>query len=376
MTRVSLLTLLVLGGACHEVSSTGAYGIRGRLKDHIGHDLEFVRVVSEEHGVTTEGDGRFAVRWKDPATFVDMKVGGITWRRRWLPESDSGEVEIRLPETREGTISCRTDTQCVAELEWEGEPGLTGRLDVECGDTAMVKLTGLPTSLPRVTCPTVLGDQELQVAWAGTRLEITGEPSPLPVGIAGASEDLQCDLAILDGTVQRTSGSIGLQPRGETFAWAVCDGRVGTPVLVRPRPRGVKEEDARVALPWAVGPDLRLPEPIPEPRGLTLVRRDNRGSIVWKVVVEPALDGMTYKLPPLPRGQYRVGLGSPALFANANPPTPEVPGQLYLLGEDGTWGEDGGMVGALRLEEDLGKGEITVHLQGDRPQAPDPGSPE
>ena len=56
--------------------------------------------------------------------------------------------------------------------------------------------------------------------------------------------------------------------------------------------------------------------------------------------------------------------------------TAEAPGQLYLLGEDGTWGEDGGMVGALRLEEDLGKGEITVHLQGDRPQAPDPGSPE
>jgi len=359
----SISVLLLLASGCHEVSSTGAYGIRGRLKDHVGHDLSFVRVVSEEHGVTTESDGRFAVRWKDPATFVDMRVGGVTWRRKWLPETDSGEVEVRLPETGEGTISCRTDMECMAELTWDGGPGLTGRLDVECGDTAVVKLAGLPRSEPTVTCPTILGDQEMAVKLIDDRLIITGKPLPVPVRIQGVEDPSTCTVRILDGEVIRGGGIRGLQPTTETFAWALCKGRPGTPVQVRPRPRGKKDADVTVTLPWASGPDLTLAKKVPEPRTLTLVRRTPDEAVDWKLTIEPADDQRTYRLPHLPRGEYRMGLGSGALFGNTHADSPEVPGLVYLLREGQVWGKDGGMVGALLLEEDLGEGQVKVEVQ-------------
>ncbi|MFK7931449.1 MAG: hypothetical protein AB8H79_24940, partial [Myxococcota bacterium] len=88
-----------LGGlmGCHEVSSTGAYGLKGILVDAGGAPIGNQRIVSEDHGVVTESDGSFNIRWKDPTTFVDFQRDGVRWRRRWLPESDEGVVTIELP---------------------------------------------------------------------------------------------------------------------------------------------------------------------------------------------------------------------------------------------------------------------------------------
>lgn len=374
--RTALYSGLVAGMAllgCHDVWSTGPYGIRGRLLDGNGQPLALKKVVSEEHGAMTENDGSFNVRWKDPATFVDIRHEGVTWRRRWLGPQDQGDVEVRLPHTSAGTVTCRSDVECVAEVIWDFGQGLTARMDVECGDTASVKIQGLPPGKPTsIRCPTVLGDRPMTVERTNTTLTIAGRPLPLPLTIEGTVERSECDVRILDGEVARDRGGWGLRPERDTHAWALCSGRPGTPVAVEPRKRGLRDEAVMVRLPWTEqAPSLTLPEPVPEPRTLRLSRRSVDGT-GWTLTIEPtAQDLGTYLLPPLPRGQYLLGLGSPALFAATNPPDPEVPGQVIFLREPGTWGEQGGMVGALSLEEDLGEGEVKATVQQARPDEAD-----
>jgi hypothetical protein len=77
-------------------------------------------------------------------------------------------------------------------------------------------------------------------------------------------------------------------------------------------------------------------------------------------MVVPAGGDGTYRLPPLPRGEYRLGLGAPLGLSTTNPPEPEIPGTVVWTTVAGTWGETGGMVGALRLEENLASGLLLV----------------
>lgn len=358
-----VVTSLCLAAGCHDPWSTGPYGMRGQLVDSVDQPIPLKKVYSEEHGDMTESDGRFVVRWKDPATFVDVRVDGVTYRRRWQP-GDPAEVKIRIPETQPGKITCRSDVECVAEVHWDLGDGFSARLDVECGDTASIRVQGLPPGAPSsVTCPSVLGDRPMEVSRTGSELHIDGKPLPLPLTIDGPEQGADCSVEILDGTLERGQGTWALQPRSDTWAWAVCDGRSGTPVAVSRRQTGVRDRDARVVLPWsAAGPDLTLPMQIPEPRAMTFVRRQDAKSAGWKMTIPPR-EGQTYALPPLPPGQYLMGLGSPTLFATTNPPEPEVPGQVYLLHEGEVWGEDRGMVGALSIEEALTEGAVEVIVQ-------------
>jgi hypothetical protein len=252
---------------------------------------------------------------------------------------------------------------------------MTARVDVPCGTkTPVSRIENLPAMLPKVRCATVMGEVDFLVHEDAGRLLVRGKPQPIPVTLLGPSSSEGCSLSLIDGEVVDEGGRIGLQPSKDTWAWANCKGRAGTPVRVAPRPTGVSDAQATVAIPWfPQGADLALTPSLPAPATLNLVRMEaGIGALdagAWRISVEPGADG-TYRMPPLPRGEYRLGFGSPALLSSVNPPTPEVPGTVVFQWVPGTWGVDGGMVGALQLEENLPAGPLLV--DGYPPSTPAP----
>lgn len=392
--RLAALTTVLLSG-CFGVSSTGTSGIVGVLLDSEGQPIPRVRVSSEEQNANTDEQGRFVVSWKSPATFVRFKRGTILWKRKWLPRTDEGEVTIQLPKTEDGEIACRTDVPCNAQLTWQVSEGLAGNFEVPCGqDTPVARVSEMPLTLPEVTCSTVMGETPMQMAFDGGRLVLRGQPQPREVDLAPAIEvatkaareaataagkdpdavTVTCQAHIGDGEVVQGVGQQGLQAFSDTLAWATCacedaeacpdfeGGRAGPPVPVGPRPAGLTDEAAQVALSWAPrGADLVLDPPVGDPATLRLIRLDPDGGVGWEMPVEPARPG-TYLLPELPRGRYLVHMGSDLARSSINPPTPEVPGTVVLLRHEGEWGEEGGYFGALELQEDtVGPLEVVGH---------------
>jgi hypothetical protein len=352
---VSMLVVLV---ACNAVGETGPRGLVGRLLDNEGTPIANQHVATAEHGVQTGDDGSFEVRWKAPNTVATFRRGGMEWRRALQPD-DPPKVDLRLPSVRDGEIACRSETPCNAELRWDHGAGLSSRVDVKCGDgTPVARVPSMPVGKPTVTCSTLLGDLDLLIEDDADRLLITSRPLARPFVITGAKREDGCDAKLFSGKVTQSVGTWGLEPAGDTWAWALCRGRAGVPSPVSPRPAGIQDEEALVALPWAAtGVDIRLEPPVPEPRTLTVIRRSESGAPGWQLSIEPADDG-TYRLPRLTEGEYRLGLGAPSVLGKLNPPTPEIPGELVFVAGPGEWGVEGGYVGALRLEEDLDEGML------------------
>ncbi|TVQ90521.1 MAG: hypothetical protein EA397_11850 [Deltaproteobacteria bacterium] len=365
MQRILAVSLLFMG--CHGVGQTGPRGIKGVLVTADGAPIARQRISSEEHGMLTDEDGRFEVRWKDPATFVDFNRGGLKWRRAWQRDTDAGEVRVELPPLREGELVCRTELECMADVSWTFGDGLKAETRIQCGEKVPASVfRGLPRQLPTVRCSTILGDLDLDVREDRGRVLIKSRPQPLPVEFEGADE-ATCQPAILHGDVVEGVGVVGLRPTQSTYAWAVCDGRAGTPVPAAPMERIGSTSEATIELPASLdGVDLVLDPPLDKPRTLTLVHQRESGSIAWEIRVDP-VDGGTYKLPPLPRGDYRLGWGSKDVFSQVNPPDPEIPGTVVIVARSGPWGQRGGYVGALRLEEDTPKG--TLKVDGHPPEA-------
>lgn len=368
-SAVVIGTVIFVATSFHDVHATGSRGIRGHLYDGNGSPLNFVRVASEEHADLTEEDGAFEVHWKPPSTFVDLRVGGVTWRRVWQPD-DPSIVELRLPRTEEALVSCKTDRQqeCLAELIWEYPDGLSARLDLDCGETASLKVPQLPVDPPtRVRCPTIVGDQPMVVTRDRGTLLVESEPSPVPVSFEEGTPNRgrDCDIELVDGEVVLFGRVRRLAPDGPTHVWSLCDGLPGTPVAVSPRKRGLRDVDVAVTLPVTDAPNrLALPESIPEPRTLHLVRRvDAKGGVVWRQHLEPLEDG-SYALPSLPPGHYAVWLGSAELFSTHPLPAPELPGEVWIrrFGDADTWGEGGGLLGAFFVEEETEGVELEVQV--------------
>jgi hypothetical protein len=358
--RAVWLGLLVLA-ACHEVGSTGPRGIRGVLLSSDGAPVAGQRVVSEDNGATTDAEGRFEVRWKDPTTFVDFRRGGVMWRRTWQPGVDSGEVTVQLPPVRDGEIVCRTELECRAEVKWSYPGGLAATTSVTCGERSPVaSVSGLPVGTPEVRCSTILGDLALDIVEAQGRVTIRSKPPAVEVAIAGAPEGADCRVEILDGEVVDGISAVGLRAARPTHAWTVCNGRYGPPTSVDPAQRVAQGERATLSLPAAAsGVDLVLDPPLTEPDVLALVLRARDGSVAWEQRIEPVAPGR-YLLPPLPRGEYRLGWGAADVFAQVNPPDPEIPGTVVIAARPGVWGEVGGYVGSLRLEEDTPSGTLLI----------------
>lgn len=354
-----LLPLLLAVVGCHEVWTTGSRGIRGVLLDSGGAPIGRQRVTSEDHGATTDHEGRFEVRWKDPTTFVDIKRGGVTWRRTWRPKVDRGIVRVQLPPVRAGEIDCRTELECLADVRWEFPDGLSAFTTIACGErTPSLRVGALPYVQPSIRCTTIVGDLDLDITDRDDRLTVRSQPQPQAVGVADDG-DGACRVAVLKGEVIEGVNQVGLRVSGPTWAWSVCRGRVGPPVAVEPLARGVRRTVDELMLPQASeGVDLSLDPPLDDPAGLRLVRRNPDGTVDWELRVEP-VDG-TYRLPPLPRGEYRLGWGAAQVFASVNPPDPEIPGTVVIVARSGPWGERGGYVGALRLEEDTPRGTLAV----------------
>lgn len=151
--RVLVVSCAVGGGlgGCHEVSGTGPYGIKGQLVDSGGRPISGQSVVSEEHGVTTDGAGEFNVRWKEPAAFVDIARGGVLYRRAWGGAQDQGHTVVRLPSTTSLRVSCTADVPCISELRWGISDNLTGRLDVPCQGGQPVTVD-VPAPTPTISC--------------------------------------------------------------------------------------------------------------------------------------------------------------------------------------------------------------------------------
>jgi hypothetical protein len=357
--RVTLGVLLLLVG-CHEVGQTGRRGIRGVLLDADDAPIARQRVVSEDHGAMTDENGRFEVRWKDPTTFVDMRRGGVTWRRTWQPDVDRGVVPVKLPPVREGEVVCRTEIECMAEVTWTFPEGLKAFTTVQCGErTPASVLPQMPAGVPVVRCSTILGELVLDVADRQGRVMIKSRPAPQAVNITGVESPSECSVGVFDGEVVTGIGETGLRVRRDTYAWSICGGRVGPPVQVRPRDRSSSHDGAVVLAGALEGVDLALTPPLPAPATLHLVRRARDGSIDWEQRVAPTGEGL-YRLPPLPRGDYRLGWGASDVLATVNPPEPEIPGTVVIVARAGEWGEVGGYVGSLRLEEDTPRGALRV----------------
>ncbi|MFK7926785.1 MAG: hypothetical protein AB8H79_01240, partial [Myxococcota bacterium] len=268
-------------------------------------------------------------------------------------------------ETKEGNLSCRTEQECVAEIRWELDKGLSAHVDMPCkGKTAPMRIQGMPTSAPVVNCPTILGDLPLDVRVDRGDVLIQSTPSPLPFGYVGDKATGACEARLMHGEVVEGIGTFGLLPSKQTFAWAECEHRAGVPVVVNPMTIGTTSAEAKVELPWSsTGPILVVKTPLEEPRTLLLVHRNTQGEVLWELTLEPVPDRLnTYLLPPLPRGNYRLSFGAMKLLATMNPPEPEVPGEVWLYQGEGDWGTEGGLLGALRLEEDMPTGELVLDV--------------
>jgi hypothetical protein len=358
------LWILLVG--CHEVGETGPRGIRGVLVDADGGPIALQRIVSEDHGSTTDERGHFEVRWKDPTTFVDFRRGGLTWRRRWLSDRDHGVVTVQIPRVRDVEVACRIASACRAELMWDLGEGLRASAQVPCGGQApLERLTGAPLGPPVARCASSLGEVAVVVENLSDRILVREASPEIAVRVVGVPDASACTVGVLQGEVHPTADGMALRIGPPTtavehpnFAWSICDGRVGAAVAVpQPRPGAMSV----LELPAATeGVDLRLEPPLEaEPRSAQLVRLNDSGGVAWEQRVEPSSDGV-YRFPRLERGNYRLGFGSPEVLATANPPDPEIPGTVLILARSGPWGQVGGYAASLRLEEDTPRGRLRV----------------
>ena len=183
MRAVWTLTLLV---ACHGVGQTGPRGLKGRLLDQDGQPIANQYITTVEGGAETAEDGTFEVRWKEPNTSATFTRAGMDWRRSLLPD-DPPVVDIALPHTAEGEISCRSELRCMAELAWDLGGGLSAHHELECGErTPVARIPSLPPGEPTVVCSTVKGDLDLAISRANGRISITSKPQPRPVGFVAS----------------------------------------------------------------------------------------------------------------------------------------------------------------------------------------------
>lgn len=337
MYRCVLYIALILAG-CNGVGQTGPRGLIGRLVNSDGEPLKNVRIESEEQSVVTASDGTFEVRWKEPATFVFFEFGGLKYKRTWLPGVDQGVVDLRLPPSEKSVVSCQPERGCTAELVWEYPGGLHAEARVLCAPSApQIMLEKAPIDEPLLVCRDLQGSVPVRLERSGGLFRIV---SPEPAVKVLVRERDDCSVQVLHGTVN-DNGSIRVER--PTWAWTVCDDRVGPPLAVTITTKSL------VLMPHDGGVDLAA-------HGhskLYLLRLSPDGSAEWQIEVHAVDD--VFHMPKLPRGEYRSVLGGLALLGRMNPPEPEIPGTMVFHRL-----KDHGYLGILKLEEDMSSGRLRV----------------
>jgi hypothetical protein len=344
---------------CHWTPhESGPNGLVGRLLDPMGMPLAGVPVESLEARERTDEEGRFAVQYKPPDELVHFVWNG-TWYKRVYRDEDAGKVvDVKLPPVRDAKLSCALDQPCDLELGWDLGEGLTARVTTACTPGAEpVLLPSIPKGTPSLQCRGAEGNRAAVLEDRGETMEILPPPVPVRVEIRAEEGREPSDCAVQIGRRAGVASGEGFwtaEATGTVTVSAVCEGRHAVPKTVR---AGAGE----VALDWSpTGPDVDLAG-MPLASDLYLVREGAGDDPGWMIRVPAGADGR-FALPPLASGSYRVAVGDPGRLAVVSAPAEPAPaGVLQVLAVtpgDGT--SPGGLVGLLRLEEDLVEGQIPV----------------
>ena len=347
----------LLIAACWRPTETGPNGMVGRMLDAEGRGVAGIDVSSLEEHVTTDSTGAFAVQYKPPEQFVSWAYGAA-WIRRTYREEDRGKViDVRLPALRDVALSCEVEPVAGAsgapcarvQLTWDLGGGLFAKADLPC-DRSPKQVVGLPVGAPTAACAV-----PVRLVESGDRWVVRPPPTPLRVEIRADEGPLPASCVVRVGdrlASPMEGGFFTAEASGRVQVGGACDSR---PLF----PRFADAEAGSVALDWSpVGPLLDLAG-LPTPAGpLRLIREADGVTLV----VEPEPDG-SFRLPPLPEGRYRVGIGDTAALATMAPPALVAPGAVRLLAQvPATAAGPGGMAGVLVLDAELEEGKLPVVL--------------
>ena len=182
---IMFLILLMLTG-CFEPEFTGPDGMVGRVIDAEGKPVRGLRVVSEEHGDTTDQDGRFAVQYKEPSQYIHFYYDGLWMKRQWQEGGDELRVLLRLPPLQDLEMFCELPYQCNAEFHWELDGHLEATATAKCLPGIPTSLVRVPMGTPKAVCRSVSGrgtEVVPRVSIEGKRLSLLPPPSELRVEV-------------------------------------------------------------------------------------------------------------------------------------------------------------------------------------------------
>lgn len=322
----------------------------GRVIDAEGKPVHGLRIVSEEHGDTSDLDGRFAVQYKEPSQYVHFYYEGLWLRRRWRPEGDDLRILIRLPVLRDLEMFCDLSYQCSAEFNWNLEGNLEAVATTKCLPGIATSLARVPMGEPSVSCRSTAGTETIpRIAIEGRKLRLLPPPSPIRVTVHDRNRKTPPDCTVFVGTqaVSSVGGGIWIgEANGLTTVAAVCGGIPAVPQHVP------AEKAERVVLQWlGEGPTLVLPDTVEDFPFLVLQSDTPKGG--WRIRLDK-VGTRTFRLPPLPIGDYRLSLGDPTILSRLNAGDPSDTDAVFWTRQST------GYLGSLRMTNHRVNGIIAM----------------
>lgn len=347
-----MFVILLLLTGCFEPEFTGPNGMVGRVIDAEGKPVTGLRVVSEEHGDTTDLDGRFAVQYKEPSQYVHFYYDGLWMKRQWQSDGDDLRILLRLPPLQDLEMFCELPYQCNAEFHWELEGHLEATATAKCLPGIATSLVRVPMGTPKAVCRSVSGrgtEVLPRVNIEGKRLSLLAPPSELRVEVHDRNRKTpeNCMVFVDGQEIQDVGGGVWMgAATGRVSIGSVCD---DIPTLPQ---RVDVNGSTRVVLQWlGSGPMLSFGKEGAE--YTTLVLQSDSPDGGWRVQLKPTKPGV-FTLPPLPIGDYRLSVGDPSILSRMNAGDP-------LKSDVVLWSKQAnGFLGTLRMSRQMAAGSIPM----------------
>ena len=213
--------------------------------------------MSEEHGDTTDQDGRFAVQYKEPSQYIHFYYDGLWMKRQWQEGGDELRVLLRLPPLQDLEMFCELPYQCNAEFHWELDGHLEATATAKCLPGIPTSLVRVPMGTPKAVCRSVSGrgtEVVPRVSIEGKRLSLLPPPSELRVEVHDRNRRTpqECAVFVSGSKIQDVGGGVWMgAATGIVSIGAVCGGIPAVPQRVD------VSASTRVVLQWlGSGPTL------------------------------------------------------------------------------------------------------------------------